>query len=446
MLYLESFIHRVELAEIVSRWLVNRPRPGDVRRLNEIVNFNSYIARTWVDCLAQALFTRLHDQPPQSFLAKSKGQLKDFIVAHPLDSGLRAKQLFAKYERFPEDFYRDTPYDGRVYYTDDGSDNCRCVGSTRIKRFRRIAEKGSRRIVDYLFARIRANADVLAEERARSLGIPKHQLITPSSLQVEEFLHAERRLLKMLRRGTIQEEFPILSIPDVVGIKVIAEGDQYERLVELLQNDPACRLLEQEHHAGRYNAINLRVSYSIPRRLLLNRPPNERQQRILSYRGFDEKTILERYTAFVQSAEDDVFLEIIVSNYLEFLESEIGRSMHEQRVLAQRSNDDYRGDLATNVMYLMDYLLSLCLSPSCEEIDDVPIKMWVKYMPDTMDRLQRKLFGMPVDASFDDVSELPAEPPQYKATTKPAESTQNARLWPAGESSVVSAGDPAANN
>ena len=51
MLYLESFVHRVRLAEIVSRWMVNQPKPTDVQELKTILNFNSYIARIWADCL-----------------------------------------------------------------------------------------------------------------------------------------------------------------------------------------------------------------------------------------------------------------------------------------------------------------------------------------------------------------------------------------------------------
>jgi len=41
MLYLESFVHRVRLAEIVSRWMVTQPKPSDGQQLKIIVNFNS---------------------------------------------------------------------------------------------------------------------------------------------------------------------------------------------------------------------------------------------------------------------------------------------------------------------------------------------------------------------------------------------------------------------
>lgn len=405
MLYLESFVHRVQLAEIVSRWVVNQPQAGDVRNLKEIVNFNSYIARIWADELATSLFQEVYGERPSSQTCKTKGDLKDFLAnsARRYENE-RILYLFDHYQRFPEDYYPNTPFDGRVYFIDKGSEPPVYVGSSRLKRFRRIAEKGSRRIVDYLFERIRANADALAEERARRLGIPKSQLVTPKEEQVAEFQHAERRLLKMIRNRTIQTEFPILSIPDSVGIKIITEENQYGKLIDALKRSERTNLLEVEQHTGRYNAINLRVAYTIPRELLEQRPPNAAALRVLAIRGFDPATVHERYLRFLRDAEDHVLLEIIVSNYQESLESELGRSMHEDRIFEQRGIHEYRAHLATNVLYLMDYILSLCLSPLGGEVEDVPIKLWVKYMPDTMDLLFRRLFRIPVDASFDDAN------------------------------------------
>jgi hypothetical protein len=400
MLYLESFVHRVRLAEIVSRWMVNQPKPSDVQHLKIIVNFNSYIARIWVDVLARDILRGLYGKDPFSFVAKTKGQLKDFVATHLSYTNPRIEEMVARYRRFPEDFYRETPFDGRVYYNLEAGEPI-FVGTTRIKRFRRIAEKGSRRIVDFMFQRIRANADLLAEERARKLGIPKAQLITSPEEMIDEFRHAERRLVKSIKQGTIQSELPILSIPDVVGIKLICEDDQYDRLLSVLAGSSSCRLLEQEQHSGNYNAINLRLAHMIPRALLAARPPSGESLRVLASRGFDPDKVAGQYAEFLDTAEDHVLLEIIVSTYQNFLESEIGRSMHEERVLAQRANNEYRSSISQNVRYLMDYMLALCLASGQDQVMEVPIKLWVKYMPDTMDRITRGLFGAPTDSSFD---------------------------------------------
>lgn len=414
MLYLESFVHRVRLAEIVSRWMVNQPKPSDVQQLKTIVNLNSYIARIWVDALAREILLGLYGKEPYSHVAKTKGQLKDFVTRHLTRSTPRIEEMVARYRRFPEDFYRETPFDGRIYYNRENNTPV-YLGSTRIKRSRRIAEKGARRIVDFMFERIRANADSLAEERARKLGIPKSQLITSPEEMVDEFRHAERRLIKSIKQGTIQSELPILSIPDVVGIKLIVEPADVPRLLEVLRANASCRLLEQEHHTGSYNAINLRLAHMIPRALLEARPPSGDALRILGNRGFDTSRVASLYGEFLESAEDHVLLEIIVSSYEEFLESEIGRCMHEDRVLTQRTHPDYRSHLAQNVRYQMDYILSLCISPHQETVQDVPVKLWVKYMPDTLERMLRGLFDAPTDTSFDNhnaehASEWPSTP------------------------------------
>ena len=402
MLYLESFIHRVRFAEIVSRWMINQPHPDDVRQLKAIINFNSYIARIWVDRLAKRLLRGLYGKEPSSFVAKQKGSLKDFVVRHPIYTNPRIEAMVARYRRFPEDFYRETPFDGQVYYNREGGQPL-FVGSTRIKRFRRIAEKGSRRIVDFMFERIRGHADDLAEERAKQMGITKDQLITPPDVMVEEFRHAERRLVKSIKLGTIQSELPILSIPDVVGLKLIVEHDQFIRLLDVLEADPACTLLDTEEHSGRYTATNLRVAYVVSRDVLAAHPPTKGALEVLQSRGFDPAMVPAMYEEFLSSGEEHVLLEIIVANFEDFLDSEIGSSMHEDRVLVQRGDREYKSYLATSIRYLMDYMLTLCLAPTNEDVTDVPIKLWVKYMPDTIDRLIRDLYNVPADSSFDNV-------------------------------------------
>jgi len=400
MLYLESFTHRVKLAEIVSRWMVNQPRAGDVGQLKTIVNFNSYMARIWVDHVARDLLGQMHGQEPESFKARTKGALKDFVIRHPLYTNQRIEAMRAHYRRFPEDYYRETPFDGRVYFHNQNSRPL-FVGATRIKRFRRIAEKGGRRIVDFMFQRIRGHADDLALERAQAQGIRKDQLLTTPEVMDEEFAHAERRLIKSIKQGTLQSEMPVLAIPDVVGIKLIAEEDQYSRLVQLLKADSRYRLLEEEHHRGKYNATNLRVAFMLPRDLLMKNYPQGVHRKVLAARGFDPDLVKEQYLEFVEAGEDHVLLEVIVSTFQDFMESEFGRAMHEERVLAQRSHLDYRGPLTTAVRYLMDYMFTLCIAPAHGPVNDVPIKLWTKYMPDTIDRVIRDLFNVPSDSSFE---------------------------------------------
>ena len=412
MLLIDGFVHRSALSEILSRWMVDKPAPGDVMRLKTIVNLNSYLSRLWIDWFARDLLEAFHGVEPVRYSVRLKGQLKDFIVAHPRYTSPRIEEMLLRYRRFPEDFYRDTPIDGAIYVNSVGGAH-EFVGSSRIKRFRRIAEKGSRRIIDFMLGRIRANADVLAEERARSMGISKDQLITPQEMMVEEFNHAERRLLKSIKQGTIQSELPELDIPDVAGVKMIVEPGDFDRFRDLLAAVPGVEIAEEEHHVGNYNGINLKLGIALPKERLLAQPPTEAYLRVLAYRGFDEAMVTATYREFVESAEDTVRLEMIVASFEELLESEIGRSMHEERVRVQRGHLEYNGHIATNVRYLMEYVLSLCRAPACADLAEVPIKLWVKYMPDTIERAVRNLY-IPEVFFFDTAGAPSGSPPECK--------------------------------
>jgi hypothetical protein len=263
-----------------------------------------------------------------------------------------------------------------------------------------------------MLSRIRANADLLAEERARILGISKNQLITPREQMAEEFLRAESRILESIKQGTLQPEHPELEIPDVAGIKIIVEPHEYAGFRELVARTPGIVIVEEERHVGNYNGINLKLSYAFPKKRLLIEPLNEAYRRVLVYRGFDPVELDRQYFEFVESGEDEVSFEMIVSSYQEFLESEIGRCMHEERIQAQRANNEYNGLLATNIRYLMEFMLSLCRAPWCIDLEEVPVKLWVKYMPDAIERILRRLY-IPEEFLFDTIDPDSAEPPEY---------------------------------
>jgi hypothetical protein len=413
MLHLQGFIHRDGLADVITRWMTNQPRPGDARAIKRTINFNSYMARVWVDDLVRRILPPLVG-PVQCNVVKTKGQLKDFVVDHPTYSSPRIEEICSRYRKYPEDFYRETPIEG-CFYTAGDARAPWFVGSTRIKHFRRIAEKGSRRIVDFMLTRIRQNADDLATERAKRLGVAKSQLVTAQEQMVEEFQHAERRVIKSIKRGTIQEGVPLLSIPDVVGAKLIVEDRDYSRLMDAIHSSSSLRVIEEEPHRGVYNAVNLRVTYRLPKDLLLSLPPSGGYLRVMSFRGFDPAKVADEYREFILTGEDEVMVEIIVSNFQEYLESEVGRSMHEDRVLSQRSNPEYNGHLPTNIRYLMDYILGgICVAPGMSDIEDLPIKLWVRYMPDTIEHIMRSLY-LPREVFFDSV----VEPPGSSASELP---------------------------
>jgi hypothetical protein len=89
-----------------------------------------------------------------------------------------------------------------------------------------------------------------------------------------------------------------------------------------------------------------------------------------------------------------VNLEIIVSSYAQMLESEIGSCMHEERIIRQRRNPQYLGQLAQNVEFLMEYLFTFPASGR-REVGELPLCLWDCYLPDYFDEVLRRLFNVP---------------------------------------------------
>jgi hypothetical protein len=81
------------------------------------------------------------------------------------------------------------------------------------------------------------------------------------------------------------------------------------------------------------------------------------------------------------------------------VESELGNSIHEEMILAQRGNTRYRGYLPTNVEFLVEYLFAVGFSPKTT-IDHLPIKLWGRYLPDTVISDIRQLFNLPEHELF----------------------------------------------
>ncbi|MBW2263737.1 MAG: hypothetical protein JRG91_17385 [Deltaproteobacteria bacterium] len=397
MLNLNSYIHRRQLEDIMSRWLLDRYRSDDCPRLKDITNFNSYLISRYLDDVCMRLFEYVAGEKITRFEVGHKARFKDFIVRNPPYQTPRIEELLAHYGRYPQDYYRHAPFHGVVYHTAT-AERPRYLGHSRIKRTRRIAEKGARRIIDHIFNMIKAQADILAGERSSRLGIPKSMLITDPQTQLSEFVHAERRVIKTIRKGTLSDgldDGPALTINDVAGLKVILEDDLAHRLYDFVDESPDIKIVEIERHEGNYNATNLILKLSLDHERLLASPPEGRVLEIFARRGMGNGDIAQRYTSFVSNGDPDVHLEVILSNYGEMLESELGRCMHEERILTQRRQQEYRSPLAHNVRYLIEYMFLFTVSPT-RTIDKIPIKLWESYMPDSFDEAVKSLWDIEV--------------------------------------------------
>jgi hypothetical protein len=81
------------------------------------------------------------------------------------------------------------------------------------------------------------------------------------------------------------------------------------------------------------------------------------------------------------------------------MESEFGRSMHELRVLRLRQRQHYSGAIAQNAAHLIEYMLALAASPTVD-VAKLPIKMYGRYLPETISSAKCALFGNEIDGGL----------------------------------------------
>jgi hypothetical protein len=368
-------------------------RSTDADLITRLVHFNNVYVSRYLKIFSEKVFRELHHCDLYMKPASRKSDLKDIIVSNPPYRNYRIDELIHNYYAEPGRYYRETPFQAVLFFKKrNGTDEY--IGSKRIKRVHRLAEKSARRIIDRMFDAIRRHADSLADDRARILGIPRHQLLTPHEEMDKEFLKAENRLLEDLQQKQEIHETEDMVINDVAGMKVIIEDSQQETVFEVLRRIERCEIIEKERHTGKYNATNLIICYKPDRKEILNQPLNEKILSIMRLRGLTPVESQNAFSEFVCSGEEDICMEIIVSDYEEMLESEIGRCMHEDRIIEQRLRQEYRGHLARNIVYLMEYLFTFPSSGQLE-MGELPIKLWNRYLPDYFDEVLRNLFRIP---------------------------------------------------
>ncbi len=393
MITISSYLHRAELRDIIKRWMYSEAYPSDADLITRLVHFNNVYVSRYLKIFSEKVFRELHQTDLYSRPAFLKSDLKDMIVTNPPYRNARIDELINGYRADPGRYYRETPFHATLFFVRRGVVD-EYIGSKRIKRVHRLAEKSARKIIDWMFDAIRRHADLLADDRARMLGIPRHQLVTPQDEMNEEFQKAENRLLEDLRQKREIQDAGDMVINDVAGMKVIIEDSEQERLFTLLEYMEDCEIVEKQRHTGKYNATNLIVSYKPPVEEILIQPLSKKITDIMQIRGLSPEESNRAFSEFVRSGEEDIHMEIIVSDYEEMLESEIGRCMHEDRIIEQRLRQQYRGHLAKNIEYIMEYSFTFPSSPQIQ-LGELPIKLWNRYLPDYFEMVLKCLFQIP---------------------------------------------------
>ncbi len=268
------------------------------------------------------------------------------------------------------------------------------MGSRRVKRVRRIAEKCARRLIDYVLEQIRRRADQLASERAHRLGVAREQLVTPPEEMVEEFKHAERRILKSIRDGLFVAAMPQFYIDDIVGIRVLVDQKTNPGFEAWLAAATDLTVVDEKRFSGDFRGRNMVVAWRLPREELLAMPPDDAACATMIGRSVapDAATIRRLYEDLIRTDSGHVRLEILTIDYEQVMEAEIGRSMHEEHIRQQRDRKEYTGRLAQNVEWLMVYLFAFAQS-SLPDLERLPIKLRGSYLDDYVNSALRDLWA-----------------------------------------------------
>ncbi|RKT45360.1 hypothetical protein [Thiocapsa rosea] len=394
MIRITGFIHREALHELIGRWMLDRLEPSDPTALLELVHFNSVYVARYLPLLAEGLLQGVHGGRITRRTCLTKGDIKDQLVAYLPSTSERSSVLVADYRADRGRFYRETPFQGTLYFSESDGQR-RYVGSSRIKRIRRLAEKSARKVVDWLYAEILRQAR--SDQRLLEFGPAFCDLAgaaQPALARDLDRLEAHGRALLHRLRAMPAPGWPHdIQINDVAGIKVIIAPDAQDRPVEVLRA-LGCRLVEREVHRGDYSAVNLLVDYDPDKDWILAQGLPEKIVRVFRAHGISPCETRRRFESFVRRGEPGVRVEIICSGAEETLESEIGRCMHEDRIIRQRLGCAYRGHLSQNLEFLLEYLFALPSAPEAR-LERLPVRLWERYLPDYFDEVKRALFRVP---------------------------------------------------
>lgn len=389
-MYLSSFIHRDHLFDIAERWLLGRLEPDDGLRTTQILICDGFVLGQTLEAIVRVLLERAYGKVFKQKRIQFKGQLRDAICSSPLDGSARAHELVHLYQTNPAFFYREAPINGSIYIDGDN----RLLGLYRIKRPRRIAEKANRYVANWIFRLVQKLAEEMAWERARDHNLTLEELITPKNLMDSEFVRAEKDIAKMFKDNNIRLDKSALEIHDVGGIKIVASREKLSLLEKELSEQPNIRVNDRETFSGNYQATSLVIEVVWEPDYVCRRYMDLRAWRKYLNRGLSETELKKGLEPMLESSQPTLSFELILSTFPDMVESELGNSLHEERIVAQRDHKLYSGYIPMNVEFLIEYLLAVGICPHTH-IEQLPIKIWGRYLPDTVIDHIRALYGMP---------------------------------------------------
>ncbi len=321
---------------------------------------------------------------------RSKGELRDALCYSTGLKDPRVEYLFGRYRENPDYFYHQTPFSGVLCFDDGG----RFIATYRIKRPKRIAEKANRRIANWIFKTVQDKALAMARSRAERSGVPLERLVTPREMMDREFIDAEESIANRFREGAIRLDRSSITINDVGGVKILGTREQLVKIEESLRRDLSIRVGEQENFYGSYEATSLILDIPWDPEKVCRKYRDTKSWEKYMNRGISAAELQKGIQGFMENAEERIKIELILSTPEAMVESELGNSIHEERMISQRYVRPYKGYIPLNVEFLLEYLFAVGFSPTAE-IREIPIKLWGRYLPDTLVMYIRELFKLP---------------------------------------------------
>jgi hypothetical protein len=380
-MYLTGLTHRDHLFEVASRWLCDRIEDEDGLLVSQIFTFECMATAPSVRRLTGDLVRAIEPGPLGFERVLTKDPVRRAIAAWSEHVSPRARELVEHYREAPEEFFPRTP----VYMSLVTSQQGRLLAMIRRKRIRRIAEKVSRTLADRLADAIDEVAEGLASDRARTAGVPLDKLVSSDQVMAEEFASAERIVADRFRTGEVTIARGDQRVDDVIGVKIIGTDDELARVEATLQRRSGTVVIEREVRTGNYSGTHFLVELQLPPEAEVMRRMENADWSIAADRGLELAELPRLFAAYVAEGRRQVTVELILTTFDDLVESELGSSIHEARILEQRQGRRYAGRIARNASYIVEFLLRLAVSPTVS-VEGLPIKMWGRYLPDTLGR------------------------------------------------------------
>jgi hypothetical protein len=136
-------------------------------------------------------------------------------------------------------------------------------------------------------------------------------------------------------------------------------------------------------HAGTYEGIHYAVDLELPPNDAILSNMNGIDWSYAAGRGLDVDGLKASFNEYIETCRRTFRVELILTSFEDLVESEFGLSIHEQRILDQRDLAEDFGRIARNASSIIEYMLRLATS-STVEIETIPIKIWGRYVRDTV--------------------------------------------------------------